>query len=177
MLRAWVLPALLVLALPPVAACDTRAEFPVPSGPPQVVVLDVRLPVDLLGSWVVSAFSDTLRRELARYNIQTTELPPAPKPEHVNGWQDPAEAQEQAEASRQDELKYLRDRHLTIARIDLGHFTYRTRESAEFYLVSADGSAQVGQIHFVGLDLSTLDEVAIVGAPLLARALWATRLP
>jgi hypothetical protein len=50
-------------------SCAAPAAFPVPEGPPKRVALDVELPVDVLGTWTTSGFTETLRLELAKYNI------------------------------------------------------------------------------------------------------------
>jgi hypothetical protein len=50
--------------------CDQPPAFPVPHGPPKRVALDVRLPVSVLGSWIEDTTTETLREELAKYNIQ-----------------------------------------------------------------------------------------------------------
>ena len=52
------------------AACDAAPAFPVPAGPPKTVALDVRLPVYMLGRWVVDGFTQTLVMQLGRYNIR-----------------------------------------------------------------------------------------------------------
>jgi hypothetical protein len=62
--------ALVCVALFFVWSCDTPPAFPVPSVPPKTVALDVRLPVYVPGSWTVDGFSESLRLELAKYNIQ-----------------------------------------------------------------------------------------------------------
>lgn len=56
-------------------SCDTPPAFPIPSGPAKPIALDVRLPVYVLGRWTVDAFSDTLRAELAKYNITVVDRP------------------------------------------------------------------------------------------------------
>jgi hypothetical protein len=61
---------LLAAALALVAGCDLPPAFAVPSGPPRSVALDVELPIHVLGRWTVDGFSDTLRMELAKYNIE-----------------------------------------------------------------------------------------------------------
>jgi hypothetical protein len=62
-------PALLVAALTIVAACSNGAAFPVPNGPPRAIALDVQLPLWVLGRWTIDGFSETLRAELAKYNV------------------------------------------------------------------------------------------------------------
>jgi hypothetical protein len=57
------------LALSLACGCDTPPAFPAPSGPAREIALDVQLPVYVLGTWVVDGFSETLRLELAKYNI------------------------------------------------------------------------------------------------------------
>jgi hypothetical protein len=57
------------VALSTLWSCDTRPAFPVPSGPAAVIALDVQLPVAVLGTGIVDGFSETLRLELAKYNI------------------------------------------------------------------------------------------------------------
>jgi hypothetical protein len=52
-----------------VTACAQPPAFPVPTGPPRHVALDVRLPVYVLGTWTVDEFSEALRHELAKYKI------------------------------------------------------------------------------------------------------------
>jgi hypothetical protein len=59
--------ALWVLSL--LASCASPPAFPVPQGPPLRVALDVQPPVHALGTWSTTGFSQTLREELARYNI------------------------------------------------------------------------------------------------------------
>jgi hypothetical protein len=59
--------ALVVLFL--VASCASPPAFPVPQGPPKRVALDVQLPLHTLGTWSTASFTETLREELARYNI------------------------------------------------------------------------------------------------------------
>jgi hypothetical protein len=56
-----------VLAI--LAGCASPPAFPVPVGPPKRVALDVEPPVAALGTWSTASFSETLREELARYNI------------------------------------------------------------------------------------------------------------
>jgi hypothetical protein len=62
--------ALFLVALALAWGCDTPPAFPVPRGPPRTIALDVRLPVVVLGTWTVDGFSETLRLELAKYNIR-----------------------------------------------------------------------------------------------------------
>ncbi len=64
---------LLLVALALAWGCDTPPVFSVPSGPPRAIALDVRLPVDVLGTWTVDGFSQTLRLELAKYNIKVVD--------------------------------------------------------------------------------------------------------
>ena len=54
-------------------------EFPVWSGPPEAIALDVQLPVYVLDRWTVDSFSETLTLELARYNIAVVDRRSAPK--------------------------------------------------------------------------------------------------
>jgi hypothetical protein len=51
-----------------VASCASPA-FPVPAGQHKRVALDVQPPLHALGTWSTSGFTQTLREELARYNI------------------------------------------------------------------------------------------------------------
>jgi len=51
------------------ASCASPPAFPVPPGPPKRVVLDVQAPLHPLGTWSTVTFSETLRGELARYNV------------------------------------------------------------------------------------------------------------
>jgi NADP-dependent 3-hydroxy acid dehydrogenase YdfG len=51
-------------------SCDTPPAFPVPGGPPKTIALDVRLAVYVPGTWTADGFSETLRLELAKYNIR-----------------------------------------------------------------------------------------------------------
>jgi hypothetical protein len=67
--RAVRLAAVIVL----VASCASPPAFPVPEGPPRRVVLDVQLPVYGLGTWSTAGFTQTLRQELAKYNIVVVE--------------------------------------------------------------------------------------------------------
>jgi hypothetical protein len=48
-------------------------SFPIPSGPPKEIALDVQLPVYVLGRWLVDGFSETLRLELVDYNIKVVD--------------------------------------------------------------------------------------------------------
>ena len=57
------------LALLLLASCASPPAFPVPPGPPKRVALDVQLPVYVLGTWGAAGFRDTLRDELAKYNV------------------------------------------------------------------------------------------------------------
>src|SRR5258708_14985574 len=84
--------AFLSIALALAGSCDPPPAFPVPSGPPRAIALDVRLPVYVLGRWTIDGFSETLRLELAKYNITVVQRR-SPEP--------------------------------IVARIDLGHVTYR----------------------------------------------------
>ena len=54
---------------------EQPSAFPVPSGSAAAIVLDVRLPVPVLGTWVVDGFSETLRLELAKYHIAVADRP------------------------------------------------------------------------------------------------------
>jgi hypothetical protein len=63
----------LCIALALASSCDSPPAFPPPSGPPRAIALDVRLPVYVLGRWTIDGFSETLRLELAKYNITVAE--------------------------------------------------------------------------------------------------------
>jgi hypothetical protein len=58
--------ALLTLAV----ACDVPPAFRAPAGPPFPVALDVEMPVYVLGSWLIDGFNESLRDQLAKYNVQ-----------------------------------------------------------------------------------------------------------
>jgi hypothetical protein len=71
-----------VLAL--VLACalgctESPPAFRVPEGPAIPLALDVRLPEDTLGTWVVQGFSESLTLELAKYNIRVVDKGAAPR--------------------------------------------------------------------------------------------------
>jgi hypothetical protein len=61
--------AFIWFALSLACGCDAPPAFPAPSGPPKEIALDVQLPIYVLGTWAIDAFSETLRLELAKYNI------------------------------------------------------------------------------------------------------------
>lgn len=63
----------LVAAMSFVCGCDASPAFPVPPGPAKRVALDVRLPVSVLGRWTEDTTAETLREELAKYNIQVVD--------------------------------------------------------------------------------------------------------
>ncbi len=73
-MRVAVVGVLLLFAI----ACDTPPAFPVPSGPAKVIGLDVFLPVYVLGTWTIDTFSESLRLELAKYNIRVVDRRPEP---------------------------------------------------------------------------------------------------
>jgi hypothetical protein len=58
----WVMLSLL-------ASCASPPAFPVPQASPMRVALDVQPPLHALGTWSTIGFTQTLREELARYNI------------------------------------------------------------------------------------------------------------
>jgi hypothetical protein len=63
----------LVAAMSFACGRDESPAFPVPRGPPKRVALVVRLPVYVLGSWTEDTTGDTLREELAKYNVQVVD--------------------------------------------------------------------------------------------------------
>jgi hypothetical protein len=58
--------ALFALAL---VGCESKPAFQVPAGPPARVALDVRLPIDTVGTWTTDQFSQELATQLAKYNV------------------------------------------------------------------------------------------------------------
>ncbi len=58
-----------VLGLALASACAPTAEYP-PHGPPTAVALDVAYFVPVLGTWMTDGFSDSLRTEFAKYDIE-----------------------------------------------------------------------------------------------------------
>jgi hypothetical protein len=58
---------------------ESPPAFPVPAGPPIPMALDVRLPVDTLGTWIVQSFSESLTIELAKYDIRVVDRRAMPR--------------------------------------------------------------------------------------------------
>jgi hypothetical protein len=58
---------------------ESPPAFRVPAGPPIPMALDVRLPVDTLGTWIVQGFSESLAIELAKYDIRVVDRRAAPR--------------------------------------------------------------------------------------------------
>jgi len=65
-MSAHLLPLLAALTL---AGCESKPAFQAPAGPPARVALDVRLPVDTIGTWTTDRFSQELALQLAKYNV------------------------------------------------------------------------------------------------------------
>ncbi|HLK38320.1 MAG TPA: hypothetical protein VKU41_16270 [Polyangiaceae bacterium] len=74
----WALRAAFALVVVCALGCDASLAFPVPSGPPRTVALDVRLPLYGLGRWVVDGFTQTLVLELGRYNVRVVDRAAGP---------------------------------------------------------------------------------------------------
>jgi len=65
--------ALSVLALASACGCAPSQTFKAPGGS-RTVALDVRLPVDVLGTWIIDSEVETLTQELKKYNVHVAKL-------------------------------------------------------------------------------------------------------
>jgi hypothetical protein len=72
--RRLVLFSLLALVI----ACESSAEFPVPSGPPLQVALDPQFTFYTEGTWALDGFSEELALQLAKYNMKVVDRRTAP---------------------------------------------------------------------------------------------------
>jgi hypothetical protein len=61
-----------------VAGCAAPPAFPVPEGSRKRIALDVQLPVAVLGTWTTDGFRETLRLELAKYNVAVVDRRQSP---------------------------------------------------------------------------------------------------
>lgn len=76
--RFWTFPAWLTLFLA-VSGCAPATPASVPSGPPAAIAVRTAFFLPVLGTWVVDGFSETLREELAKYDV--TVVPPHAPPQ------------------------------------------------------------------------------------------------
>jgi hypothetical protein len=59
-------------------ACDSRAAFPVPEGPPLQIALDVQFRFYTMGTWAIDNFDEELGTQLRKYNIVVVDRRAAP---------------------------------------------------------------------------------------------------
>lgn len=62
-----------------IAGCAPAVPASVPSGPPIAIALQVGFFVPVLGTWVVDGFSESLREQLAEYEVQVVPARPSPE--------------------------------------------------------------------------------------------------
>jgi hypothetical protein len=71
--------ALSVVAIASACGCAPSQTFKAPEGS-RTVALDVRLPVHVLGTWIVDSEVETLTEVLKRYNVHVAKLAAASDP-------------------------------------------------------------------------------------------------
>jgi hypothetical protein len=63
----------MAIITPWLSGCEAPSAFPAPAGPARPVAVDVALPLYVLGNWTIGSFTDALRVELAKYNVDVVD--------------------------------------------------------------------------------------------------------